>query len=67
MALALDEPNDLDNVYDIDGFKYVINKEFLDKAKPVKVDFLQVGFKITSGYDLGAGCTSCGTKGTCCE
>jgi len=65
--MALDEPNDLDNVYDIDGFKYIINKEFLEKAKPVKVDFLQVGFKITSGYNLGAGCTSCSTEGSCCS
>ncbi len=39
----------------------------MEKAKPVKVDFLEVGFKITSGFDFGASCTSCGTKGSCCS
>jgi hypothetical protein len=24
------------------------------------------GFKLDSSIDLGAGCTSCGTKGSCC-
>ncbi len=27
--MALDEPNDNDEVYDISGFKYVVDKELL--------------------------------------
>ncbi len=63
--MALDEPNDKDEVYDIDGFKYVVNQDLLERAKPIKVDFMGMGFKIDCGIDFGAaGCgSSCG--GSC--
>jgi iron-sulfur cluster assembly protein len=56
--MALDEPRETDHVFKIDNFQYLVDKEFLEKAKPIKVDFLQIGFKITSGIELGAGCGS---------
>ena len=65
--MALDEPSDTDNVFEIDGFKYIVNKEFLEKVKPIKVDFHMYGFKLDCGTDFGQGCTSCGTKGSCCD
>ncbi len=65
LAMALDESKDTDNVYEIDGFTYIVEKEFMEKATPIKVDFHEYGFKISSGVDFGsgAGC-SCGSK-TC--
>ena len=65
--MALDEPKETDNVYEIDGFKYIVDKEFLEKVKPIKVDFTVMGFKIDCGVDFGAGsaCSSCGTKDSC--
>jgi hypothetical protein len=39
----------------------------MEKAQPIKVDFHQYGFKLDCGIDFGAGCTSCGTKGSCCS
>jgi len=65
--MALDELKDNDSTYEIDGFKYIVDKGFMDKSKPIKVDFNQFGFKITSGIDLGAGCSSCGTTSSCCS
>jgi hypothetical protein len=66
--LALDEPRTNDLVYEIGGFKYVADKVFMDKVKPVKIDFLEVGFKITAGIEFGSACgTSCNTKGSCCS
>lgn len=67
MAMALDEPKDNDTVYDVDNFKYIVDKEFMDKAKPITVDFMGMGFKITSGLDLGApgGCSGCGSDSSC--
>ena len=62
--MALDEPNDMDETYDIDGFKYLVNKDLLEKAKPIKVDFMGMGFKIDCEIDFGSSCTSCGT-GSC--
>ena len=28
MAMALDEPKDTDNSYDVNGFKFILDKEF---------------------------------------
>lgn len=67
MAMALDESKQTDDVFEIDGFKYVVDKEFLAKAKPIKVDFLVSGFKVDCGMDLTSGCSSCGTTGSCCS
>ena len=62
--MALDEPNDLDQEFDVDGFKYVVNKEFLDKVQPIKVDFHMYGFKLDCGVQFGGGggCSGCGTS-----
>jgi iron-sulfur cluster assembly protein len=66
MAMALDEPKDTDDVYKVDGFEYIVNKDFMEKAKPIKIDFREVGFKIDSGIDLQSACSSCSTTGSCC-
>ena len=61
--MALDEPQDSDEVFDIDGFTYLIDKAFMDKAKPVKVDFIDYGFKLTSSIKFDSACGGCG--GSC--
>jgi len=43
----------------------VVEKDFLEKAKPIKVDFSPMGFQVSSNMDLGgggcgSGCDSCG-------
>ncbi|MBC8431255.1 MAG: hypothetical protein H8D96_04990 [Desulfobacterales bacterium] len=65
--MALDEPKDSDTVYEIDGFKYIVDQEFMEKAQPIKVDFTEMGFKLDSAMDFGAGagCSGCGTASTC--
>ena len=65
--MTLDELKDTDNLYEVDGFKYIVDKEFMEKSKPIKVDFNHLGFNLTSGIDLGAGCSSCSTTGSCCS
>ena len=59
MGMALDEPEQNDEQFDKDGIRYVVDKELLEMAKPIKVDFLETdngsGFYITSGM------SSCGT------
>ena len=59
--MALDEPKENDSVFDVDGFQYLVNNDLLVKAKTIKVDYLQVGFKIDSSMDFGAdsGCSGC--------
>ncbi len=65
--MALDELKDNDEEYDIDGFKYIIDKEFVEQIKPIKIDFTQFGFKIYSAMDSGIECKSCETTGSCCS
>jgi len=61
--LALDEPKDTDNVYDVEGFKYVVDKVFMEKVKPIKIDYMTMGFKVTSSVDFGSGSgCSCSTE-----
>ncbi|WP_028325530.1 hypothetical protein [Desulfatirhabdium butyrativorans] len=65
--MALDEPRDNDATYEIDGFTYLVDKDFMAKAQPIKIDYMVSGFKLDCGIDFGAssgGCSSCGS-GTC--
>ena len=66
LAMALDEARTEDKVFDIGGFQYLVNNEFLEQAKPIKVDFTNYGFKISSSLELGCGCSSSGCgSGSC--
>jgi iron-sulfur cluster assembly protein len=58
--MALDEPKASDNVYSIGDYQFIVDKEFMEKAKPVKVDFSKFGFAISSSIELGGGCGGCG-------
>ncbi|MEE8431418.1 MAG: hypothetical protein V3S16_09225 [Candidatus Desulfatibia sp.] len=65
--MALDEPKESDTVHEINGFKYIVDQEFMEKVQPIKIDFTEMGFKLDCGVDLGAGadCSGCGTASTC--
>jgi len=65
--LALDELRDTDVSFEIDGFTYIADKIFIEKTKPIKIDYNYFGFKITSTVQTGAGCSSCSTAGSCCS
>ena len=55
--MALDEPKNNDDIFDIDGFTYLIDKHLLASAQPILVDFGSVGFYITG--------TTVNAKGPC--
>lgn len=65
--MALDEPKETDTEYDIDGYKYIVDKEFMEKVQPIKVDFVDIGFRLSCAVDFSAGssCSGCGSAGTC--
>jgi iron-sulfur cluster assembly protein len=65
--LALDEPKETDTVYDIDGFSYLVDKEFIEKVQPIKVDFVDIGFRLSCAVDFSAGsaCSGCGSASNC--
>lgn len=64
--MALDETKDTDEIYEVDGFKYIVDKEFLKEAAPINVDFMEYGFKVTSSlkFDQSSSCGSC-SSGSC--
>lgn len=63
--MALDEPRDTDNVFNVNGFQFVVDKDFYEKAKPLTVDFMGYGFRISSSINFSAseGCGGC--HGSC--
>ena len=65
LAMALDEPKDNDNTFDIDGLKFIIDKNLMKEAAPIKVDFSGFGFQFDCGMDLDGACTACATSGAC--
>ena len=60
MSLALDEPNDSDEVMEQEGYKFVVDKDLYEKAKPISIDMTPMGFTVNSSLELGGGCGSCG-------
>lgn len=66
--MALDEPRETDHVYDVNDVQYLVDKDFMEKANPITVDFMYMGFKITSGLEVSAGgeCSGCGSTSSCC-
>jgi len=68
--LALDEPKETDDSFEIGGVTYIVDKEFLEKVTPVKIDYLETpaeGFLVTGNIDFIAACSSCNTESTCCS
>ena len=61
--MALDEPKDDDEIIEENGVTFLIEKDLLEKVKPVNVDFVEsamgTGFSITSAMSGGNSCGSC--------
>ncbi len=65
LAMALDEQKTEDHFYEVDGFQYIVNKDFMTKAQPIRIDYNNYGFRLDSSYDFGvaaSACSSCGTS-----
>jgi Fe-S cluster assembly iron-binding protein IscA len=64
--MALDEPQENDEVIGDNGITYLIEKALLEKAQPIVVDFIETdrgsGFKLTSNLVLES---SCGSSCSC--
>ena len=67
LAMAIDERKSTDAAFEIDGFTYIVNQDFMEKVKPIKVDFLANGFAVDCAVAFSSGCSSCGSAGSCCS
>lgn len=65
--MALDEPKDSDDLFDVKGIKFVVDKEFMEKTQTIKIDFNGMGFSLDPGINLGQGGGDCGgcSGGSC--
>ncbi|HPC47772.1 MAG TPA: IscA/HesB family protein [Deltaproteobacteria bacterium] len=65
LGMALDQAGETDEIFEIGGHTYLVEKELLEQAKPIKVDYIVTsqgeGFIITTGIKAGSGC-----GGGCC-
>ena len=68
LALALDELKESDDHFEIDDFTFVIDKALMEEAKPIRIDFMGMGFKVESSLKLeesSGGCAGCSCGGSC--
>ena len=66
LGLALDEPGEKDEMFDAMGLTYIIEKEFYNTIKPVKIDFVKSSFG--SGFSISSSMqksNSCGGSCSC--
>ncbi len=63
LSLALDDAKDTDDVFPVEGYSFIVEKELMAKAAPMAVDLSPMGFEITSSLELGGG--GCGCSGSC--
>lgn len=58
--MALDESREGDEIFQEDGITYVVEKDLLERVKPIKVDYVTSafgsGFNITSSLQPAAAC-----------
>lgn len=64
LGMALDETrNETDEVIQTSTTTFVIERDLLNKVKPISIDFITTpqgaGFKLTSSLPEGGGCGSC--------
>jgi len=66
LALALDEPNDSDHVFEYDSVKYIVDDALMIKTGEITIDFIQQGMR--SGFSMtcvNSIAESCFSGGAC--
>ncbi len=67
LTMALDDKKNSDTLCEINGLEYLMDTQLLEEAKPVEIGYSGTGFRISSSLELASGCSSCGTRGSCCS
>ena len=63
LGLALDEQKDTDDILEVQGYTFLVDKSLMQTAAPIKIDGSPCGFKVTSSLNTeDGGCSSC----SCC-
>jgi iron-sulfur cluster assembly protein len=69
LAMAVDEKKENDLVYQFDAIKFLVEKTLMTQARPIKIDFGERGFVISSQLPQrsSCGCGGCGSSDSCCS
>ena len=60
LALDVGEPKDNDEVFEIDGFQFVIDKILMKEAQSINIDYnMRSGFQFASSLEFEDVCTTC--------
>jgi iron-sulfur cluster assembly protein len=66
LSMALDEPQDNDEIIKDNEITYLMDKDLFNQVKPINIDFIDSamgsGFTILSNLSQGSSCGSC----SCC-
>ena len=63
--LALDEPGDNDDVFEVDGFKFIIGSALLKEMGTINIDANPYGFMVTAANLKQGTCPSAGGGCSC--
>lgn len=64
--MSPDETKDNDEIFEVSGQQYIIEKDLLEKAAPITIDFTEVGFEVKSAMVFEqTGCAGCSSAGSC--
>jgi Fe-S cluster assembly iron-binding protein IscA len=61
--MALDEPKEKDQSFELEGLTYLVDSALLHQARPIKIDYVEddhcSGFAITSTLSQPNSCGTC--------
>jgi len=63
LSLALDEPRENDDTYDVQGYSFVVERALGEQTGTIRIDMTQYGFTVDSENPMNAGGGGCG--GSC--
>ena len=55
--MALDDPKETDSIFDIAGFKFIVDEDLLTEVAPIKVDFAHFGFQLDCSLEFEEACS----------
>jgi hypothetical protein len=68
LSLALDEPRENDETYDVQGYSFVVERALGEQTGAIRIDMTQYGFTVDSENPMGGGggCSSGGCSSGGC-
>jgi len=63
--LALDEPDNNDDVFEVEGFKFAVEKTLLEEVGTINIDGGSNGFLVTAANLKKSECSSAGGGCSC--